>query len=709
MKTQKNSVRRSLILSATALMISVAMLIGTTFAWFTDSVSSGKNKIVAGNLDVELEYLADKESNTWKPVTEDTTLFSDVETGSTTKNLWEPNHTEVAYLRVRNAGTLALNYTLNVTPVDEVGGISAKDGSSFRLSNYLVFGEDKDATGETYADRAAAQAAVAGTEKSLDQNKLQVSDKLSAETTDTPVYKYINLVIYMPSTVGNEANYKTGTTPPSIDFGVTLYAKQAVEEKDSFGNDYDETADLTPDNVGKDNITSDYTPQVNQTATITRNADSNEIEAVEGADLDSTNGTITMTSTAVVDGTPAAKAVVPTSAVAADANEITLSVTKTDKPDGITVESTEGSTALEVKVDGLKTENSDIITVDLFVGKNLQNLKMYHNAVEMKTEGYSTTADTYSYNATTGIVSIAVTSFSPFTAVYDAPVAVVNGTSYTTLSDAVNAIETAGTITLTNDADVSTANLTIPEGKTIVLDLAGHNVKSTNSKTDNIKVNGSLTVRDSNGTGKIYSDTPYVKENADNGVLMAQGQGVFTLESGTIEAVMENAAEKGQFGVTVYDNATINIKGGTIRVGWYAVAGNGNNPGSNTTVNVYGGQLISTADYAIFNPQDGTVNIFGGVVDGMAGGIQMNRGTLNVTGGTVASQGTGDTGTWGDGTGGTNNAAVHLNARYGDVTATIDAGATLIAEGNAVKIATGTEHKTILKGTHPAIQGFVNQ
>ena len=435
MKTQKNSVRRSLVVSATALVISVAMLIGTTFAWFTDSVSSGTNKIVAGNLDVELEYL---DNGKWNPVTEDTQLFSAVESNGTA-NLWEPNHTEVAYLRIRNAGTLALNYTLNVTPINEVGGISAKDGKPFKLSDYLVFGKAEPDTETTYATRAAAQSAADN--KGLDQGRLKVTGKLSAETANTPVYKYLNLVIYMPQDVGNEANYKAGTTAPSIDFGITLYATQAQEEKDSFDNTYDQNADLSPDNNGKDNVSYDYTAQVNQTATITR-GESNAITGVAGATL--SNDTITLASDAKVDTTtPVATATIPTAAVADTATEIKLSVVKTNKPDGVTVNSDMAATSLEVKVEGVKNQEeiaTNLIQVKLFVGKNLQGLKMYHGTTPMTESSDLNAADTYNYDASTGFVTIAVDHFSPFTAVYNSAfmafkTAMANGGTYTIDTD----------------------------------------------------------------------------------------------------------------------------------------------------------------------------------------------------------------------------------------------------------------------------------
>lgn len=72
--------------SVLSVLLCVAMLIGSTFVWFTDSVTSGKNQIVAGNLDVELEYTTD--FNEWKTVEDATDLFKK-------DALWEPGHAEV--------------------------------------------------------------------------------------------------------------------------------------------------------------------------------------------------------------------------------------------------------------------------------------------------------------------------------------------------------------------------------------------------------------------------------------------------------------------------------------------------------------------------------------------------------------------------------------------------------------------------------------
>ena len=105
MMENNKSTKRALLTSALALLMCVAMLIGATFAWFTDTASTGINKIQAGNLDVKLLYKkGDMEA--FKEATEETKLFDDA-------IQWEPGHTEVVYLKVKNAGSLALKYKAN--------------------------------------------------------------------------------------------------------------------------------------------------------------------------------------------------------------------------------------------------------------------------------------------------------------------------------------------------------------------------------------------------------------------------------------------------------------------------------------------------------------------------------------------------------------------------------------------------------------------
>ena len=214
--------KKALLSSVIALILCCSMLIGTTFAWFTDSVTSANNIIKSGNLDIELEYW---DGDSW----EDVEGKSDI----LTNTLWEPGVTEVAYLRVANAGSLALKYQLGINIISEIAGVNVA-GEAFKLSNYIQFGVVEGVNGETgaYASREAAVAAVTEAKKIS-------AGYTKAASMDDGQELYLALVVWMPTTVGNEANYKTGTTAPQIDLGINIFATQFTNESDSFDENYD--------------------------------------------------------------------------------------------------------------------------------------------------------------------------------------------------------------------------------------------------------------------------------------------------------------------------------------------------------------------------------------------------------------------------------------------------------------------------------------
>lgn len=275
----------------------------------------------------------------------------------------------------------------------------------------------------------------------------------------------------------------------------------------------------------------------------------------------------------------------------------------------------------------------------------------------------------------------------------------VGETKYATLQEAANAATAGQTVMVLNDVDMTKdGNLTVNEGKDIVLDMNGHSIKGANADYKNILVWGKLTLKDSkeNSTGKIYAETPYQYGVYDKPLVYVGSKGEFVMESGHIYSVIpEKTADNGQFGIGAYDNSKVTINGGTVESGWYAIAGNGSGV-QTTAITINGGTLVSTSDYAIYHPQFGTLTINdGAVVYGAAGAIAMKRGNLVVNGGTLTSKGIGDTGNWGDGTGNLGKAALNFCAPYGDVAATIKGG-TITAEGDAVLIdAKPTEGKTV--------------
>ena len=228
--TSSKSTKRALITSALAILMCVAMLIGTTFAWFTDTASTAVNKIQAGNLDVELEY---KNSDTtgFTKADKNTKVFKE---GA----LWEPGHVEYVVLKVSNAGSLALKYKLGINIANEVGSTNVYN-KEFKLSDYIRFAVlDGDKT-EGSVDRDALVAAA--TDSKLIKEGYTAENHLMATGTDNS-QKVVTLVVWMPTTVGNEANHKKDATAPSIDLGISVVATQDTVESDSFDEQYDKDA-----------------------------------------------------------------------------------------------------------------------------------------------------------------------------------------------------------------------------------------------------------------------------------------------------------------------------------------------------------------------------------------------------------------------------------------------------------------------------------
>lgn len=259
-------------------------------------------------------------------------------------------------------------------------------------------------------------------------------------------------------------------------------------------------------------------------------------------------------------------------------------------------------------------------------------------------------------------------------------VAKIGETEYTSLAKAFDAAANKATITVVADTSIIGEKVLI-SGKNVTLDLNGNKITTDNSNTGNIQVENkaTLTLKDSMGNGSIVTDTPYVFGQTDKAAIYVENAD-FVMNSGTISTVCSDPINKGQFGVGVHQNSNVTINGGTIKSGWYCVSSNGQESNSNITIN--GGELISTADYAIYAPaKNSTVTINNGTVNGAAGAIAMRAGDLIVNGGTLTSDKSGYTGTWGDGTGNLKNAVINLVSNYGSINARIHGGTITMAAG----------------------------
>ena len=210
-----------------------------------------------------------------------------------------------------------------------------------------------------------------------------------------------------------------------------------------------------------------------------------------------------------------------------------------------------------------------------------------------------------------------------------------------------------------------------------------------------------MTLKDSSTEkkGKIVASQDYTAASYNGSLIEIAGEDAsMTMESGNISAVRKTPNSNGQYGVGVTDGGDFTMTGGKIEAGWFAVAGNGNYKTQNSIINITDGELISTADYAVYLPQSGTTTISGGKVYGAAGGVCIQRGTLNVEGtALITSKGTGSTGNWGDGTGGLDCAAINVSGAYGIATVNIKGG-TLIAEAKSL-ITEGTTYTPVINVT----------
>ena len=219
----RKATKRALLTSVMALVMCVVMLVGTTFAWFTDTATANVNKIQAGNLDIQLFYAnnADGVNAEWTELTNNsTTVLKFLQSNGTTATqqdfYWEPGGTySLPALKVVNKGNLNLKYKIEITGIK----------GSAKLNDVIDWTMKLDSADFAIGSEHVLNAATAGTESA---DILTISGHMRETAGNT----YMNEKI-------------EGIT-------ITLKATQATGEWDSTTNDYDKDAPYTTVNVSNE-------------------------------------------------------------------------------------------------------------------------------------------------------------------------------------------------------------------------------------------------------------------------------------------------------------------------------------------------------------------------------------------------------------------------------------------------------------------------
>ena len=207
---KKFSSKRALLLSVISMVICVSMLIGSTFAWFTDSATANVNTIKSGDLDVEIVKADGSElTDALKWVAKDGRAQD--------KILWEPGcEYNLESFKIKNAGDLALKYKVVIS------GLTG-DATLLEAIDFTVKVGD------------AAPVALEGWDGKL----LPAGAEKTEITQDADIGEtaLITITGTMKTTAGND--YR-GLSLEGI--SITVYATQLAHEFDSNGNTYDDDA-----------------------------------------------------------------------------------------------------------------------------------------------------------------------------------------------------------------------------------------------------------------------------------------------------------------------------------------------------------------------------------------------------------------------------------------------------------------------------------
>lgn len=369
-----NSTKKTFLTSLMALLLCVVMLMGTTFAWFTDVVTSTGNIIQAGNLDAEMYYSETLENPDWKNA-DGPAVFN--------YDKWEPGYTSVRYIKVKNAGKLNFKFQLSL----DANGVVSKLGDVIDVYFFNPATEEiTTLDGLTKVDNL--------TNVIKNNNNLPGTLAPGAEVI-------LAIALHMQESAGNEYQ-KLELCEGGFD--LKLIATQVGVESDSFGPDYDDGA--TWEDTLPEQSTASSAMELNEDGTLPN--------SLTFANDDGTISITVPAGTKFKQGTKLANL---------NVNKLATSGAN------ITLEENEETRSFDVHVANLDESNTKVISIAikefLPAGLNMGNYHLYHvedgQTVEMQllADGETPVHNSFNYDPATGDVVLHLASFSEVALVAD--------------------------------------------------------------------------------------------------------------------------------------------------------------------------------------------------------------------------------------------------------------------------------------------------
>ena len=570
--TNSKSTKRALLTSAFAIFMCAAMLIGTTFAWFTDTASTAVNRIESGSLKVDIVDASGKSLNgkslSFKDVTGNSNIY------------WEPGATfKLDSFRIVNKGNLAFKYKVLIS------GINGNAELLKAIDFFVQFGDKQEVA-------------------LADWNGILLPEGKTA-TRDAEEVKETSLITISAKMRSDAGNEYQGL---SIDgLGITVVATQYTYENDSFGNTYDENAvyPVAPtlsNTTAKGKITAAGTTLGNMSDT--KSPTASQVEIPANAVTEDTDATFTMKLT---DITPDSVTYEISLVNANDGTKIVLN-------EAATVTTNIGSNLINVTV-----KHSGTAMTAVTSESELTDGKFYYDAATGKliicTKSFSPFEISYTFNGVAAVNGIAYSSLPSAIAVAEA------GDTVTLLKnvDITSALNISKKLTLDLNgftlSSTAIATLTLASGADVtVMDSSAASGVITNAYSGK----ADATTVDLQGQGAIFTlKSGTVQSNAkDNLYTLAianskKKECTVNINGGTVSNPDGHVKSRA---ISASNGMTVNINGGTVNGGLYAL-----DTYVGSVSNINGGKLFANANdgrsdeygtsYAIHAKGEAEINI----------------------------------------------------------------------------------------------------